>query len=97
MRTASHRAFLWIACIALAATAVTGCARRAPAVSDEVDGDAALEPAAAPEAAQAYRIQPSDELHIRFTYQPEMNEQVPVRPDGRNLARDERARSPSSA
>jgi len=23
------------------------------------------------------------ELHVRFTYQPEMNEQVPVRPDGR--------------
>ena len=30
-----------------------------------------------------YRIQAGDELHVRFTYQHEMNDQVPVRPDGR--------------
>jgi protein involved in polysaccharide export with SLBB domain len=44
---------------------------------------AALAPAAPPAAAADSRLQPGDELHIRFTYQPEMNEQVPVRPDGR--------------
>jgi protein involved in polysaccharide export with SLBB domain len=44
---------------------------------------AALEPAAPPQATHEYRIQPGDELHIRFTYQPEVNEQLPVRPDGR--------------
>jgi protein involved in polysaccharide export with SLBB domain len=38
-------------------------------------------PAAGPGA--EYRIQVGDELHVRFTFQPEMNEQVPVRPDGR--------------
>ncbi|HJQ83420.1 MAG TPA: polysaccharide biosynthesis/export family protein, partial [Candidatus Binatia bacterium] len=31
----------------------------------------------------AYRLQLGDELHIRFLYQPDMNEQVPIRPDGR--------------
>jgi protein involved in polysaccharide export with SLBB domain len=30
-----------------------------------------------------YRVGVGDELHVRFTYQPEMNEQVPVRTDGR--------------
>jgi len=30
-----------------------------------------------------YRIGVGDELHVRFTYQPEMNEEVPVRTDGR--------------
>jgi len=64
----------------LALVVVVGCApKRPPAVAV-----AALEPAAPPEAAGlAYRIQPGDELHVRFTYQPEMNEQIPVRPDGR--------------
>jgi protein involved in polysaccharide export with SLBB domain len=83
MRTGSRRAFLSIACVALVAAVATGCARRTPAPSPEVMAMAALEPPPRPEAAQAYRIQPADELHIRFTYQPEMNEQVPVRPDGR--------------
>jgi protein involved in polysaccharide export with SLBB domain len=44
---------------------------------------AALQPAPPPEAGAAYRIQPGDELHVRFTYQPELNDQIPVRPDGR--------------
>jgi polysaccharide export outer membrane protein len=30
-----------------------------------------------------YRIGIGDELHIRFLYQPDQNEQLPVRPDGR--------------
>lgn len=36
-----------------------------------------------PEVSPTYRIQVGDELHVRFTYQPEMNEALPVRPDGR--------------
>jgi protein involved in polysaccharide export with SLBB domain len=78
MRTGSPRAFVWVACVA--AALVVGCARRSTAPEMAL---AALEPAPRPEGAADYRIQPSDELHIRFTYQPEMNEQVPVRPDGR--------------
>jgi protein involved in polysaccharide export with SLBB domain len=44
---------------------------------------AALAPAPAPEPGVEYRIQSGDELHIRFPYQPDVNEEVPVRPDGR--------------
>lgn len=33
--------------------------------------------------ADEYRIGIGDELHVRFTFQPEMNEEVPVRTDGR--------------
>jgi protein involved in polysaccharide export with SLBB domain len=64
-----------------------GCARRAPA--PPVEGSAAAAPSAAllppapPEAGPAYRIQFGDELHVRFIYQPDQNEQTPVRPDGR--------------
>jgi polysaccharide biosynthesis/export protein len=58
-----------------------GCAKKAPAPTPE--NVAALAPPAAPRAADEYRIQAGDELHVRFTYQPEMNEQIPVRPDGR--------------
>jgi len=42
---------------------------------------AGLSPAAVPE--EEYRIQPGDLLDIKFFYSPELNEQVPVRPDGR--------------
>jgi protein involved in polysaccharide export with SLBB domain len=44
---------------------------------------AALAPAPAPEPGVEYRIQSGDELHVRFPYQPDVNEEVPVRPDGR--------------
>ncbi|HXJ35632.1 MAG TPA: polysaccharide biosynthesis/export family protein [Candidatus Eisenbacteria bacterium] len=44
---------------------------------------AALLPAAPQSTTEDYRIQAYDELHVRFTYQPELNEQIPVRPDGR--------------
>jgi protein involved in polysaccharide export with SLBB domain len=44
---------------------------------------AVLMPPAPPTVGPAYRIQMGDELHVRFMYQPEMNEQLPVRPDGR--------------
>ena len=55
-----------------------GCAHPPPTASL-----AALQPAPPPEPGLTYRIQAGDELHVRFTYQPEMNDQVPVRPDGR--------------
>jgi protein involved in polysaccharide export with SLBB domain len=32
---------------------------------------------------EEYRIQPGDLLDIKFFYSPELNEQIPVRPDGR--------------
>src|SRR2546422_7752365 len=57
------------------------CGHRAPASSGVMLP--ALQPPQPPEPGPTYRIQLGDELHVRFTYQPEMNEQVPVRPDGR--------------
>ena len=63
------------------ALVLAACGHRAPASSPA--GLAALQPPAPPEPGPNYRIQLGDELHVRFTYQPEMNEQVPVRPDGR--------------
>jgi protein involved in polysaccharide export with SLBB domain len=44
---------------------------------------AALQPPAPVEPGSTYRIQVGDELHVRFLYQPDMTEVVPVRPDGR--------------
>lgn len=44
---------------------------------------AILLPAAPPVPGPAYVIQVGDELHVRFLYQPELNEKLPVRPDGR--------------
>jgi protein involved in polysaccharide export with SLBB domain len=63
--------------------AFAACAHRAPASSNSAAAVAALQPPAPPEPGPAYRIQFGDELHVRFLYQPDMNEQVPVRPDGR--------------
>jgi len=43
---------------------------------------------------EEYRIQPGDLLDIKFFYSPELNEQIPVRPDGRislQLAQEVRA------
>ena len=60
-----------------------GCAPKAAAPTPAPENVAALAPPAPPRAADEYRIQAGDELHVRFTYQPEMNEQIPVRPDGR--------------
>src|SRR5262249_13355700 len=61
----------------------TGCWHRAPTATATTTIGPALAPAAAPEASQEYRIQSGDELHVRFTYQPDVSEEVPVRPDGR--------------
>jgi protein involved in polysaccharide export with SLBB domain len=67
--------------LALIAGLGAGCARKAPAPTPA--NMAALAPPAPPRAADEYRIQAGDELHVLFTYQPELNEQIPVRPDGR--------------
>lgn len=57
-----------------------GCARHAatPAVSA-----AALLPAETPGPGPEYRLQASDEIDVKFPYQPELGEHVPIRPDGR--------------
>ena len=68
--------------LALVAGFGVGCAPKAPATPAPLNM-AALAPPAPPRAADEYRIQAGDELHVCFTYQPEMNEQMPVRPDGR--------------
>ncbi len=60
-----------------------GCAPKAAAPTPTPENVAALAPPAPPRATDEYRIQAGDELHVRFTYQPEMSEQIPVRPDGR--------------
>ncbi len=44
---------------------------------------AALLPPPRPEPGPTYRIAAGDELDVRFTFQPDMNVHVPVRPDGR--------------
>jgi hypothetical protein len=59
-----------------------GCAPKAVHPSDPGVVGALMQPPLA-EASAFYRIQIGDELHVRFTFQPEMNEQLPVRPDGR--------------
>ena len=72
--------------IALGATtlalACAACGHRA-APSSSAAAVAALQPPAPPVPGPTYRIQLGDELHVRFIYQPDMSEQVPVRPDGR--------------
>jgi len=73
----------WMIGLALLASVGAGCAKKAPAPTPANVNVAALAPPAPPRATDEYRIQAGDELHVRFTYQPEMNEQIPVRPDGR--------------
>jgi protein involved in polysaccharide export with SLBB domain len=71
-------------CMALVLPSVSmwGCASKAVQPNDPGVVGALMEPPPA-EASSTYKIQIGDELHIRFTYQPEMNEELPVRPDGR--------------
>src|SRR5690349_15495886 len=65
------------------------CASRAPQPASDASPPsaaptmAALAPSPAPEPGLEYRIQSGDELNVRFPYQPDVNEQLPVRPDGR--------------
>ena len=71
---------------ALAALTAAGCGGpHAGAASAQAPAAAAaaLLPPAPPTAAPEYHINQGDELHVRFLYQPDMSEQVPVRPDGR--------------
>ena len=55
-----------------------GCASQQPNVQSEV---AVL--TATPQKPQGYMIQPGDQLDIKFFYNPEINETVTVRPDGK--------------
>jgi len=63
----------------LALMLMMGCASSAPAVREGVLRD--LQNGASP--AKEYRIQPGDQLDIKLFYNPELNETLVVRPDGR--------------
>jgi protein involved in polysaccharide export with SLBB domain len=84
-RMKSVRAVSLLLGTALLGVVSAGCAKRAPepAPVPAPGPTAALLPPATPEPGPAYRIQLGDELHVRFIYQPDQNEQTPVRPDGR--------------
>jgi protein involved in polysaccharide export with SLBB domain len=71
---------VWLVGVVLLSLGPVGCARRAPQSAAPA---LALAPAAPPEPGPMYRIGRGDELHVRFLYQPDMSEQIPVRPDGR--------------
>lgn len=66
---------------ALLALVLSGCAAADMARIPAVDATDPAIVAAAP--ADDYRIRPGDELDIKLYYQPELNETVTVRPDGR--------------
>ena len=66
--------------LGLAAAAAGGCAHRHAGGTGPA---AALLPPPVREPGPTYRIQMGDELDVKFLYQPDMNEHVPVRPDGR--------------
>lgn len=76
------RSVLWLGLI-IAFVGAAACARHTPAPEQQAAALPALMPTAPQQAGHSYRIQAGDELHVRFTYQPELNEQIPVRPDGR--------------
>lgn len=57
---------------------LTGCAHKQSAATPAV-----LLPPAPAQAGPTYQLQVGDELHVRFLYQPDMNEEIPIRPDGR--------------
>ena len=65
------------------ALACAACGHRTATSGSSAAAVAALQPPAPPVPGPTYRIQLGDELHVRFIYQPDMSEQVPVRPDGR--------------
>lgn len=77
----THRAALaaLVACVLMAGCSTKQSAKMAPPGTPVM----ALLPPEPPQPGPAYRIQIGDELHVRFLYQPEMNEQLPVRYDGR--------------
>ena len=57
---------------------IVGCASQQPNIKPETTGVAATS-----QKPQDYVIQPGDELEIKFFYNPEINEKVTVRPDGK--------------
>jgi protein involved in polysaccharide export with SLBB domain len=61
------------------AIAAAACARHA----GEETPAPALQPTQPHAAGAMYHIQSGDQLHVRFTFQPDLSEDVPVRPDGR--------------
>ncbi len=71
------RAALVIFCVVLATAACTPTWVDRPAAKDPIDRQARAFPT------QEYKIQYGDLLDIKFLYNPELNENLPVRPDGR--------------
>lgn len=71
-----------VAALGVALILIAGCGpKQAP--MGNVPQAAALTPPVPGTPGPEYRIAIGDELHIRFLYQPDNNEQLPVRPDGR--------------
>ncbi len=94
MRSQERQRAPWALVATMIAVCAAACATHHPQPVDtnDIAADAAAEPGAEPAAllpappqntTDGYHIQAYDELHVRFTYQPELNEQIPVRPDGR--------------
>ena len=79
-KMATYRQRLVVLALAAVGNLAAGCGHRA---TSNPAATAALQPPAAPVPGPTYRIQLGDELHVRFLYQPDMSEQIPVRPDGR--------------
>jgi protein involved in polysaccharide export with SLBB domain len=67
--------------LGLAVVAMAACARHTSDVP--APPPAALLPTAPHQAGVTYRIQSGDQLHVRFPFQADVSEDVPVRPDGR--------------
>ena len=64
--------FLWLSTVLL----LVGC-------SSSMTGRAGALPPPASTPVREYRIQPGDQLDVKLFYNPELNEQLTVRPDGR--------------
>jgi len=71
------RAIVVLCVLSLIATGCTSTWVEHPSAKEPLDKQAQLYPA------QEYKIQYGDQLDIKFLYNPELNENLPVRPDGR--------------
>ena len=76
-----HR--LMLVTLVAIATMGLGCSSNKAQVASTGVIPPALEPAQPWAPDSEYRIKIGDELNVRFTYQPEMDEEVPVRSDGK--------------
>jgi protein involved in polysaccharide export with SLBB domain len=74
IRAARHQGSTWLAAACLLVLGAA-CASRGPHLGP-------IPGSFAPPALEPYRIQPGDELEIRFFHTPEQNVTLPVRPDG---------------